>query len=52
VGSKWRGGGGEKNIVSDLRRERQSLGQKWNWRGLEMAVSEKRHLSIFSKANQ
>ncbi len=35
-----------------LRSERQSVAQKWKWRGLEMAVSEKGHLCIFNKANQ
>ena len=32
--------------------ERQSVGQKWKCRGLEMPVREIEHLSIFSNANQ
>ncbi len=32
--------------------ERRSVGQKWKWRGSEIATSENGHLSIFSKADQ
>ncbi len=36
----------------DKQNKRMSVSQKWNWHGLEMAVSEKGHLSNFSKTNQ
>jgi hypothetical protein len=49
VGSRQRGREREKESKQI---ERQSIGQKWKWRGLEMAVSEKGHLCILSKANQ
>ncbi len=43
---------GEKEREQEINRVRDSIGQKWKWSGLEMAVSEKGHLSIFSKTNQ
>ncbi len=42
----------ERERATDQWSERQSVGQKWKWRGLEMAVSEKGQLSISNKANQ
>jgi hypothetical protein len=35
-----------------ISRERQSVGQKWKWRGSEMAAREIENLSIFKSANQ
>jgi hypothetical protein len=47
VGSKRRGRERERKRAMDLWSERWSIGQKWKWHGLEMAVSKKGHLSIF-----
>ncbi len=48
VGTEWRGRERESKRVTDQQSERLSIGQKWKWHGLKMAVSEKGHLSIFS----
>ncbi len=42
----------ERERAADRQSERQSIGQKWKWRGSEIAVCENGHLSIFSNANQ
>jgi hypothetical protein len=45
----------EREQQNNREREREremKHGQKWKWLGLEMTVSEKGYLSIFSKANQ
>jgi hypothetical protein len=42
----------ERKRAADYRIVRLSVEQKWKWSGLEMAVSENGHLSIFSNANQ
>ncbi len=44
--------GKERKRSAGLQIERQSVEQKRKWCVLEMAVSEKGHLSIFNKANQ
>jgi hypothetical protein len=54
-GSRGGGGGGGgrgRKRAKDKPSESRKVGQKWNWRGLEMAISEKGHLSNFSKTNQ
>jgi hypothetical protein len=42
-------GGRGRSRATDKQSERWSIGEKWKWRGLETAVSEKGHSSIFSK---
>jgi len=44
--------GRERKRTVDKQSEKRSVSQKQKWRGLEMAVSEKGHLSIFNKTNQ
>jgi hypothetical protein len=39
----------EREQLIRLWSERWSIGQKWKWRGLEMAISEKGHLSFLVK---
>jgi len=42
----------ERGIRQRGRREIESIGLKWFWRGLKMTFEEKEHLSIFSNTNQ
>ncbi len=45
-------GGRMRKRAMDQLDEIHIIGQKWKWHGLKIAVNEKGHLSIFSKANQ
>ncbi len=42
----------ERERAADWQSERWNVGQKQKWSELEMAISEKGHLSISNKANQ
>jgi hypothetical protein len=56
----WGSTSGENTVGSERREreeqintsERRSVSQKWKWRGLEMAICGKGHLSIISNTNQ
>ena len=50
-GVSGEGGRGRKR-ATDYQRKRDGAQAEAKWRGLEMAVSEKGYLSIFSKTNQ
>ncbi len=49
VKTEWRER--ERKRAADYRSERTSVSQKWKWHRLEMAVSGKGRLSIFSKTS-